>query len=65
MNELFTIPESLSPRLAWIERHEIELFNYGKNCFVRCPHENAWGDTVDEALTQLALKLGVKLWNEE
>ena len=28
-------------------------------------HNTAWAFSEDEAITQLALKLGIKLWNEE
>ena len=73
MSELFNLPESKSPRRQWMEKHGITTapriwdayegntrwaaFRYLKN--------TAYGDTEDEAITQLALKLGIKLWNEE
>ncbi len=67
MNDLFEIPESLSPRLLWIEKHGIIICydSCRKQFYAIGANDTGWGDTEDEALTQLALKLGVKLWNEE
>jgi len=77
MSELFDIPESKSPRLQWMEKHGIET---AKGNFERpsdkSRHEwiawsnpeiqsTGWGNAEDEAITQLALKMGIKLWNEE
>ena len=72
-NNLFDMLESPSPRLQWMEKHGITTapriwdayegntrwaaFHYLKN--------PAYGDSEDEAITQLALKLGIKLHNEE
>lgn len=80
MSELFDLPESKSPRLQWMERHGITVRRYGPHdCGKPGWQDNEWfamgkvhlnyeigyGDTEDEAITQLALKLGIKLWNEE
>ena len=68
MNDsLFDIPETKSPRLLWLEKHNIGIiYDNTKNQFAAIGRqESAWGETEDEAITQLALKLGIKLWNEE
>lgn len=74
MNDLFEIPESKSPRLLWIEKHMITTRKTGTDSdelgdcqrwIAQNPMKIGYGHTEDEALTQLALKLGVKLWNEE
>ena len=63
---LFEVPEVKSPRLLWMGKHSVQTRNYSNGTwFVFNDQENAWGFTEDEALTQLALKLGIKLWNEE
>lgn len=93
MSDLFTIPESKSPRLLWMERHEL-LTHYcdfeepdsrwmciqplpedkgetigecmARNCRL---YEEAnligYGATEIEALQDWAVKLKIKLWNEE
>jgi hypothetical protein len=67
-DELFQIPETLSPRLRWMREHDIRIHRDSEE-----PHEfTAWtlpdvsgyGATEDEALADLARKLNVKLWNE-
>jgi len=71
--ELFTILESKSPRMQWMEKHGITTAsgiwdayegNYRWCAFQHLKYQ-AYGDTEDEAITQLALNLGIKLWNEE
>lgn len=73
MNDLlFDAPEQPSPRLAWMRKHNIHVR--------RDPEEGEWvastqgptgvnywgfGETEDEAMAELALKRGWKLWNEE
>ena len=66
MSDLFDLPESKSPRLQWMEKHGI------RSRYCSCARwyawsgmDDGWGDTEDEAITQLVLKLGIKLWNEE
>lgn len=77
MSELFDLPESKSPRLQWMEKHGIEVSPPVTGCKVVTNSwmafqrfgidipETCYGHTEDEAITQLALKLGIKLWNEE
>lgn len=79
MDELFETEEQLSPRLAWMRKHNISTY--------RVPHmeieEEPWcawtgnfgeaietdefktGQTEDEALLNFAKHHGLKLWNEE
>ncbi len=74
--ELFPIEESKSPRLLWIEKHGIKARRYSPDEFDYLAGQlfvwgasggGEWGqgDTEDEALAQLAVKLGIRLWNEE
>lgn len=78
MNELFNIQPSLSPRLRWMGQHGIftEKRNFNEegdgpwwawSHAKTEPHMKleASDRTEDEALTNLAKKLGIKLWNEE
>ena len=75
MNDsLFDIPETKSPRLLWMERHHIQTRETGtvsdelgdcRRWIAESPVGNGYGETEDGASTQLALKLGIKLWNEE
>jgi hypothetical protein len=80
MTELFDIEESKSPRLAWMDRHCIKVSPPGKersqilhhwNLWMAYQHEgdfisaSAYGQTEDEAVTLLAVKLKLRLWNEE
>ena len=70
---LFDIPETKSPRLLWMEKHGIQTQqnSAGDWCawttaiLTKTSINLGSGDTEDEAITQLALKLGIKLWNEE
>lgn len=71
MSELFDIPESKSPRLRWMEKHNISARQEprgpgGPLIWFALNHQAcARGDSEDEALASLAVKLGLKLWNEE
>lgn len=70
MTDLFTIPESKSPRLLWMERHGITTKEYnGKwHAIKRLSPKHVritGGDTEDAALMAMAFKLKLKLWNEE
>ncbi len=72
MTELFTIPESKSPRLLWMDKHGVWT---RKTEFVdfHMP-EFAWtaeaagitgaGPTEDDAIVDLAKVLKIKLWME-
>ncbi len=80
MNDLFEIPKTLSPRLLWIAKHGFYTgkLNHTEDEAGDVPAKwvatrqdpifraisVGYGDTEDEALTQLALKLGIRLWNE-
>lgn len=72
LETLFDSAETLSPRLSWMRKHGMQT--------MRCELSNdedfqewmasitygmfAYGDTEDEALSALASKLGIKMWNE-
>ncbi len=71
---LFDVPEQKSPRLLWLERHNIETRQTGTSSdelgdCMRWIAENpvgiGYGETKNEAVTKLALKLGIKFWFEE
>jgi len=74
-DELFTIQESKSPKLAWMEKHEIrikrnwedyeaeEIYPYVAYNF-DLPSVYEGGKTEMEAISSLAVKLGIKLWDE-
>ena len=73
MSELFDIPESKSPRLLWIEKHGVK--------FERDWHDDledetwpwvassgnhlGYGQTQDEAITDLARVAGILTWVDE
>jgi hypothetical protein len=76
MTELFDIPETKSPRLIWMDRHGIKVIALRTdaksfNHWMAYRHEgdfisaSAYGPTEDDAITSLAVKLGLRLWNEE
>jgi len=69
-DELFNIPEQLSPRLAWLKKYDVQVKEFsnrsvpwtawdGQDCFM------GHGETELDALTAYALNRGIKLWNEE
>jgi hypothetical protein len=76
--ELFQIPVSESPRRLWLKKHRIST--HKSDCFTDDDEPwNAWvgelseaiednlvrtGATEDDALCDLAKKLGIRLWNE-
>lgn len=74
MTDLFHIPESKSPRLKWMEKYNIKTwFTEGldypwcaatEEMILRCSDKLGTGDTEDEAITNLAKSLGIRLWNE-
>ncbi len=80
MSELFNIPETLSPRLRWMEKHGITIEDggidhddgdeceiTGNQCFryyAICGEQAAGGHTKDDAIIALAIKLQLRLWNE-
>jgi hypothetical protein len=73
MTELFDIEESKSPRLAWIEKHQIVTLRGKPDCWAawlsarstRVEQTIGYGESEDEAIADLAIKLGIRLWNEE
>ena len=68
-DELFDIPVVLSPRLAWMQTHRLELapgFD-GEDEVVVVRQDGNWiadALTEDAAIVKAAKRLNVKLWNE-
>ena len=72
MTELFDIEESKSPRLAWIEKHQIVTLRGKPDCWAAWLNMRptidqiiGYGESEDEAIADLAIKMGMRLWNEE
>jgi len=71
MSDLFNLPESKSPRLLWLEANRIRVdFHEGEHIahlpgfFAYNEKAGAFGNTEDEAICELAKRLGLRLWNE-
>lgn len=69
LGQLFAVPVTLSPRLAWLDKHRIDIIREGGEWFAftsrgGLPVE-ARGGTELDAEANLALKLGIGLWFEE
>ena len=65
--ELFTIPETKSPRLLWLERHHLTIgFNFESGMHVARQGMKpiGYGPTPDDALVAAAKSLNIPLWNE-
>jgi len=72
---LFDMPEDKSPRLLWIEKHEIKYINTGYSFAASKRIKEGEPDykpgkiveaeatTLDFALQELAYKLKIKPWN--
>ena len=76
MKELFEIEHSKSPRLNWIERHNVyhsyNSFEEKNFQFMAWIGEkpssvslSGYGSTLQEALCDLAKRNNIPLWNEE
>ena len=78
MTELFDLPETKSPRLIWLDRNGIKVSAPPQkrpgpplSYWMAYRHDgdfisaSAYGPTEDDAITSLANKLGLRLWNEE
>ena len=60
----------LSPKLQWLKDHDIVVGicddKWPSYCaYSRKQDQAAWGDDEHDALCNLAIKLGIKLWNEK
>lgn len=67
MSELFDIPESLSPRLAWLKEHDLTVTRL-ENGKYECALEDlasAIGETADEACVEFCLVTGLRHWTHE
>ena len=69
---LFDVAECKSPRLKWMEKHGIRTYNNSEMSnqwmaiYSHGPDsQNARGDSEDDALVALALKMKIKTWKEE
>ena len=81
MSELFSLPEQLSPRLAWMRKHKINTHyiewsrkhwawtgNIDPSKLLNDAPADAYfavAGTQEEALADHAKIRGIKLWNEE
>ena len=72
MTELFNIPETLSPRLAWMKQHNLSVesgtnLDDGDRFFeVRQGNKVILEDpSEDRAIVRAAKKLNLNLWNED
>jgi hypothetical protein len=78
MTELFDLPETKSPRLIWLDRNGIKVSAPPQkrpgpplSYWMAYRHDgdfisaSAYGPTEDDAVAFLAIKLGLRLWNEE
>lgn len=65
--ELFDLPVSLSPRLAWLERHGLSLTKLENGRYQCALDEDnrAQGEDQDEACVAFCLKTGLRHWNLE
>lgn len=73
-DELFSTPETLSPRLAWMNKYAIktrqdsaERWTAWRSLWSHFPTplNSASANTEENALFELAVKCGIRLWNEE
>jgi hypothetical protein len=74
MNDnLFDIPETLSPRIIWMQEHKVTTYppNPSLGCWAASrdtdpPLDEFVGlaDTELDALVDMARKINLKLWNE-
>jgi hypothetical protein len=67
-DELFTIPETLSPRLAWmrdngISTREIQVLVPQKAWQAEGASVFSTAENEQDALVSLARKMGIRLWN--
>ena len=73
MTELFDLPETKSPRLCWLEKHGIVTLRGKSDSWAawlkakptKVDQTIGYGESEDEAIADLAIKLGLRLWNEE
>ncbi len=67
--DLFPVDETLSPRLAWMRKHGIELESYPDDVLpfkAHCPKmpelKPAWGYGEDSALETYAISNNIPVW---
>ncbi len=66
MSDLFEVPVSLSPRLAWLQRHALHLrkLENGKHEVSLNEETFARGDDADEACIAFCETTGLRHWNQ-
>lgn len=65
MSELFDIPESKSPRLLWLEKHGIWTSKAESGWQATAAGIVCKGhETEDDAIVNLSVRMGIKLWNK-
>lgn len=65
MDDLFPIPESLSPKLAWLRRHDLTLRKMPNDTY-RCELNDETfgaGATQEEAIEDFCVKTRLRHWN--
>ena len=70
MNELFNIPEVKSPRLKWLDQHGVWTSKHhpadqGAVWKAEAAGHVGYGPDEDSAIIELAIKLQLRLWNEQ
>lgn len=68
MDELFSVPENLSPRLKWMREHGITTtkttVTVEKDAVrAQCGNKTEISENELDALTALAKRLKIRLWN--
>jgi hypothetical protein len=73
IESLFDLPESKSPRVLWMEKHGVKTYPpspvlgcwaAARECDPPLDEFVGLGDTELDALTDLARKINLRLWNE-
>lgn len=64
-DDLFPTATMLSPRLAWMQKHDITTVRKENGRWIAVLLEElvGSGDTEEEALTDLAIRAGIRHWS--
>lgn len=67
MDELFPVQQSLSPRRAWLQRHNLTLHQLATGRWeIALDEDNVcFGDTADDACVTFCIRHRLKHWNDE
>jgi hypothetical protein len=65
VSDLFEIPESLSPRLRWLARHDLTVYRGidGKYVCMLDFYNHAKGETEEEACVAFCVKTQLEHWS--